>query len=116
MKRGLLILFLIGLVFVLGCKQAEVEVPKPEPVPEVIEETPEPVAEEPSPLDVISEITGKECTSLADCGENIDVDDPYCLAGGLYQKFYKPKCSFKKSGESGLECSYENATKRIDSC
>src|SRR3989344_692527 len=105
MKRGLLILFLIGLVFVLGCKQAEVEVPKPEPV-----------AEEPSPLDVISEITGKECTSLADCGENIDVDDPYCLAGGLYQKFYKPKCSFKKSGESGLECSYENATKRIDSC
>jgi len=113
MKRGLLILFLIGIVFILGCK-AEVEVPvEPEPVAEVV---PEPVVEEPAPLDVLSEIEGKECSTKADCGDDINVEESFCLGGNLYQKFLRAKCSFKASGEPGFECSYENATRRVDSC
>lgn len=111
MKKALLILFVLALVFLFGCAQE----PEVEPV-EKVEVVKEVVEEPETPESIIASIEGQPCNSSADCGEKIATGEPYCLGLSKYQKYFRPKCSFNNMQDKVFVCSFEETVTRIGSC
>jgi len=116
MKKILLSILILAIVFIVGCG---IGVPVEEVKEEVpIIEEPEPVNDEPeeAKLEGSLAMVGKACKKSADCGEAVNLGEPYCLGRNEYQEVARPKCTFETGGSGNLACTTEKVDVRLGLC